>query len=933
MRAAIAGSSASAAAIAVSIAVRQRIPSARRGEPDLGGVADDAGAWRRGVDDEAYPAVGDRLEDPDLADRQVRRGAQLRDRDHAEAGLAQERPRPGRGGEPVAGKAQRPGERDEPGLVAVGDAEERDRLRAGVCTGVDARRHERRADERLRERDPRVGVDPDDLAGRLHPRPDRRVDAAQLGRRERRRLDRDERRRLEQAVRPAQRLERLAERDPDRQLDHRDAGDLAHERHGPRGAGVDLDQVHAVVADDELGVDEPGRAERETDPLHRRHDQRLVALADVLRREDRDRVAAVDAGLLDVLEESRDQDPLAVADRVDVDLDALEVAVDPDRPIRVDDGRRRELPDEVLGRVAEVDREAADDEAGPDDDRVADPLGERECLVEAVGHAALGLGDAEPVEQRREAGPLLGLVDRLEVAAEQRDTAGHQLRGEVERRLAAERDDRGERRLAVPRLGLDDAPDALGVERLEVEPGARVEVGRDGFRVRVDHHRLPAALAERLGGAHRAVVELDPLPDPDRPRADDEGGGPADRRRLGLRARRGVRRVEVRRLGGELRRARVDHRVAGPEAERHAGVAKVLLPDPGERGELPVAEARPLRGREQRCRLAVRLVAGPRERLARRPDLRLEGDVPAHLGEEPRRDAGRLLDRLLGDAAAEQAEEPPEARVGRPEELREDDRRGGSLGVAGRLAGRAGLVDPADRLVGGVLVLVGVRAAAVDRGEVVEARRPARVLGERPGAGLLEAAERLVQGRSERPVDRHHLAGRLHLAAERPVGGRELVEREARQLDDDVVEGRLERGHGRAGDDVGDLGEPPPDGDLGGDASDRVAGRLAREGRAAADPRVDLDDRVLGRVRRERELDVAAALDAERPDDRERRAPEPLVDRVRAASGRARRRSSRRCGRRAGRRSPSSRPRCTCRRRRASPRTRSPASRRGTSRP
>src|SRR5205814_9054288 len=51
-------------------------------------------------------------------------------------------------------------------------------------------------------------------------------------------------------------------------------------------------------------------------------------------------------------------------------------------------------------------------------------------------------------------------------------------------------------------------------------------------------------------------------------------------------------------------------------------------------------------------------------------------------------------------------------------------------------------------------------------------------------------------------------------------------------------------------------------------------------GRASADTRVDLDDRVLGRVRRERELDVAAALDAEGPDDRQRRAPEPLVDLV-----------------------------------------------------
>ena len=154
----------------------------------------------------------------------------------------------------------------------------------------------------------------------------------------------------------------------------------------------------------------------------------------------------MDAGPLDVLEEARDQDPLAVADRVDVDLDPLEVAVDPDRPVGIDDRRRGELPDEVLGRVAEVDREAADDEARPDDDRVADPLGEGQRLLDAVGHAALRLGDAEPVEERGEARPLLGLVDRLEVAAEQRDAGGDERRGEVQRRLAAERDDRGQRR-------------------------------------------------------------------------------------------------------------------------------------------------------------------------------------------------------------------------------------------------------------------------------------------------------------------------------------------------------------------------------------------------------------------------------------------------------------------------------------------------------
>ena len=197
----------------------------------------------------------------------------------------------------------------------------------------------------------------------------------------------------------------------------------------------------------------PLRAEGQHDPVHRGHDQVLVALAHGLRREDADAVAAVDAGPLDVLEEPRDEHAIAVADGVDVDLDALEVAVDADRPVRVDDRGRRQLAGQVLRRVAEVDGQAADDERRPDDDRVADPLGEGQRLLDAVGHAALRLRDAEPVEQGREADALLGLVDGLEVAAEERDAAGGQRRGQVERRLAAERDDgrAGGRRPAASR--------------------------------------------------------------------------------------------------------------------------------------------------------------------------------------------------------------------------------------------------------------------------------------------------------------------------------------------------------------------------------------------------------------------------------------------------------------------------------------------------
>ncbi len=339
----MAGSSASAAATAVSIAVRQRIPSAVAASRISAASRTAPGARRRRVDHEADLAVGDEIEDGHLAGGRVRRVAELGDRRGLVAGGGHEGgPGAGRGRQSVAGRGRVP----------------RRGAGAGPCRGrrwtaARARRsvarpgrHERRAEQRLGERHACIVMQSDHLAGRLHPGPDRRVDAAQLGRREGRRLDRHERRRREQPAVPAELRERRPERDPHRQLDHRDAGDLGEERHRPRRARVDLDQVDAVVADDELGVDEALRAEREHDPLHRRDDQRLVALADGAGREDADRVARVDARPLDVLEQARDEDALAVGDRVDVDLDALEVAVDADRA----GPDRRRSPPRAAGR-------------------------------------------------------------------------------------------------------------------------------------------------------------------------------------------------------------------------------------------------------------------------------------------------------------------------------------------------------------------------------------------------------------------------------------------------------------------------------------------------------------------------------------------------------------------------------------------------------
>ena len=86
------------------------------------------------------------------------------------------------------------------------------------------------------------------------------------------------------------------------------------------------------------------------------------------------------------------------------------------------------------------------------------------------------------------------------------------------------------------------------------------------------------------------------------------------------------------------------------------------------------------------------------------------------------REAGRI-----GPAVAQQADHPPQARVGRRQEGLQVVRRG-----------------------------------------VVEV--PGRVLPQPAAAARLEGADRLEQRRAELAVDGHRLAGGLHLHAERAVG-------------------------------------------------------------------------------------------------------------------------------------------------------------------
>src|SRR5918997_861350 len=378
---------------------------------------------------------------------------------------------------------------------------------------------------------------------------------------------------------------------------------------------------------------------------------------------------------------------------------------------------------------------------------------------------------AELLEERAEAPAVLGEVDRLRLGPEQRHAGGFQTGRELQRRLAAELHDH-----ALGLLDFDDPEHVVERQRLEVQPVARVVVGRDGLRVAVDHHRVAARLAHGQRGVHAAVVELDPLADPVRAGAEDHHARLVAAHHLvaGRVALPGG--VVVRRLGLELGGAGV-HRAVGPGA-RPGALA-------GEQGQL---------------------------------------------AQVPRVDPGARPDLLRADAAGEQLEDHV-------------------------IALRAGRLQRVEQL-------VAVDAAGGRRVQLARAHR---------------LRERLPEG----PPDGHHLADRLHVGGELRVDARELLEREARPLDDHVVERGLERGRRAARDVVGDLVEPVADRQPRRDLRDREPGRLGGQGARARHARIHLDDDDLLRHRVDRELDVGAArLDPDRADHGDRLVAELLVEPV-----------------------------------------------------
>jgi hypothetical protein len=375
-----------------------------------------------------------------------------------------------------------------------------------------------RLGERLGKRPP----EPEGLADGAHLGAEPRLGLGELLEVEPRRLHRDVvERGLERRGRLAgdvvrELVERVAHGEQRGELRDRKAGRLRGERRRARDAGVHLD--HAQLAGLRVHRELDVRAARR-DPDRPRGRERGVAEALVegvgqrLLRRDRPRVAGVDAHRVEVLDRAHDDGvPARVAHHLElVLLPAGEVLLDEDLAGRARRQPVRDHGPQLGRRVRDPAAGAAERERRPHDRR------HREVDVGRAGDDASRHRQTDRLDGGTEELAVLGAADRIEVGADQLDSERRELDREVQRRLPAQR-----RQDRVGPLALDHLGDGRGVERLEVRRVGPLGVGHDRRRVRVHEHDAEALAAQHAARLRAGVVELARLPDPDRPRAEDQ---------------------------------------------------------------------------------------------------------------------------------------------------------------------------------------------------------------------------------------------------------------------------------------------------------------------------------------------------------------------------------------------------------------------------
>ena len=474
------------------------------------------------------------------------------------------------------------------------------------------------------------------------------------------------------------------------------------------------------------------------------------------------------ARLLDVLHDATNQHHFAVADSINVDLDRIvKEAIQQNRCVVRDADRGLEVALQVGFVVDDFHRPPAQDVGRAHHQRVANLFRLLNGHLNGRYGRVRRLFQLQTVNRLLETFTVFGTVNRIRAGTDNRYASRFQRTRQFQRCLAAVLDDN-----ALRLLDADDFQHVFQRHRLKVQTVGGVVVGRDGFRVTVNHNGLVTVFAQRQRSMYAAVVKFDTLADTVRAAAEDHDFIAVNGRvRFTLVFIGGV---HIGGIGGEFRRAGIHTLVDRVQVVLVAQLADFAFTNARQFGQTRVGKAFALQLAQE-----VRRQTGDAEV----SHFLFQTDQLFNLYQEPAVDVGQVEDAVHGQPRAE--------RIG----------------------------DVPDTLGAGIFQLTanfGQRFRVVETDFRVET-----------GSPHFQAAQRFLQGFLLGAANRHHFAHGFHLSSQTVVSANEFFEVEAGNLGHDIVDGRFERGRRTAtGDVVHQLIEGVADRQLGRHFGNRETGRF-----------------------------------------------------------------------------------------------------------
>ena len=219
----------------------------------------------------------------------------------------------------------------------------------------------------------------------------------------------------------------------------------------------------------------------------------------------------MDACPLDMLHNTGNEHILPVRDHIHLQLYAREILIHQNRVFNPPCKNGTHV---LLGSLA-ITRDAhvlpTNHIAGPQENRIAQLLSHGKGFIQRVYAPPSWPADAELLQKCVKPCTVLRQVNSVSRSAENTHASAVQKFGERDSRLPAEG-----HHYSYRLLHLNHAPDVLRCERFKVQPVSRVIISGYSFGIVVDHNNIITHFPKRPHAVDGAIVELDPLTDPDR---------------------------------------------------------------------------------------------------------------------------------------------------------------------------------------------------------------------------------------------------------------------------------------------------------------------------------------------------------------------------------------------------------------------------------